>query len=476
MLKTKLFFGASLACILAVAASANAFAESKEYVISINNTLEGASLSDHSFTFELQDPTNDNAVLQTKVSSDALVNFDPIILDDQDDASYFYRVVIKDTGEAGMTYDKQDAYVRIAPKSNLIAYQKDNNYQYDPNEWTYHPYHATDEELQGEAYADFNTKTRSLTFFRAEPGAYSAEKCEASNDCVFNGYVYDSYLADDAPEVHFYYSGFEKPSNFSILDLRIRRLATSLVFKDAIRPEGDMRGWFAEYTELKTADIKKLDTSRATSFQSFFYNCPKIENVDISTISFESFNRSGGSLLSIFRGTNVDQIDFRFFADPNDENGGLLNLGQRNLLDAFGLANTRYLNTSNYDTDDSSAVFSLTKCLEKIVVGEKYGFYNSGMFNQEKWLKVETGEVKPLRSMIRGTRPYHPEGAGTYIYPNCGTDPVTFANSYKKPSVSPDDAKNPDTYDSLGAAILIAAISIITSTFVVLNKTKKAKR
>ena len=468
------FAAVLLATAATVAISQYSFATDKQFTIQLNNAVEGAELSDHSFTFELQDPTNHNTVLQTKTSSEPVVSFDPITLDDQDDTSHFYRIVMKNTGEAGMTYDKQDAYVRIQPKINLVAYQKDNTYHYDHDQWIYHPFHATDEELQGEAYAKYNTKTHVLTFFRAPEGEYTAEKCAVSGDCFVNSDIYDRHIADDAPEYTFYYTGFEKPANFEVLAWRLRSLATELVFEDAVRPEGEMRDWFKNYANLEKADISKLDTSRVTSFWFFFYECPKIDNIDISTLSFDSFDRENGMLRSFFRGTNVDEIDFRNFADPNVDDG-LLNFGYRKLEDAFGLSKTRYLNTSNFDVDDSSAAFIWMNCLEKLVVGPRYSFYNSSIFYSNSntvssdFLKIETGEVDRLFNSVRGEDKYHPEAAGTYIRPICGTDPITFVSTYVKPTKK-DQPANPATGDMLTALAAILAASGLCAAFVLRAK------
>lgn len=448
-MKWKIFSLALMLGVFLIFGADNTFAADKQFTIQLNNSIEGAELSDHSFIFELQDPTNNNAILQTKTSSESLVSFDPITLDDQDDTSHFYRIVMKDTGEAGITYDKQAAYVRIVPKTDLLAYQKDNTYKYVNDGSGPHPYHATDEELRGQAYAEWDKGTKTLTFFRDEEGKYT-----------------NAQVVDDKE----YFTGFEKATdNNSVLsrtwdsDSRdsIKSLCEKVVFRDAIRPEGKMEDWFTYYTKLETADISKLDTSKASSLSRLFAFDTQLQNIDVTKMDFSLLASSIGTnnsvLDSVLAGVpGVKEFDFNNYARISNRTNRFM----PTMLSNSGL---RYLNTTSLDHEGSSAEFSNLNCIEKIVVGPDYSFYRSNVdgASRVEWLKIETGEINSFSRLMLtapGGLPYNPNSAGTYIRPTCRRDPITFESKYVKPA-SGTDTKNPNTADLAMTILAILAAS-----------------
>ena len=443
----RIFLLAFVLSMFLIISANDASAADKQFTIRANNTLSGANLSDHNFIFELQDPTNNNAVLQTKTSNESLISFDPITLDDQDATSHFYRIVIKDTGETGITYDKQAAYVRIVPKDNLLAYQKDNTYKYVNDGSGPHPYHATDEELQGQAYVEWNPETKTLTFFRDEEGKYA------------HGQIVDG---------KYYYTGFEAPND----RLRARRInptwdenyeiknnATEIVFRDAIRPEGELYDWFYQYRQLEKADILRFDSSRATSFIGFFGWCSKLKDIDVTYLDFSAAVAAAGINNAIFTnafgGTLIEEFDFNNYEK--------MDFGtNRPMASMFDSSALRYLNTESLVHEGSSAEFARLYCLEKAVVGPDYSFYRSNVDGASKaeWLKVETGEIgrfTDLMSTAPGGVSYNPDSAGTYVRPICRLDHITFENKYAKPTTD-GGAKNPNTAD-ISIAVLAGLIA-----------------
>ena len=461
MLKTKsLIYSACFATLATCLFAVNASAANKDYIVRVNNNVTGDDASSLQMTYELQNI--DGTVVSSKTSSDREIAFDPITLDDADTTSYFYKIVQKDASNQGASHDSKVVYVRIKPSDDILAYQDDTTYKTLNDGSGPHPYHATDAELQGQAYAVYDSETKTLTFFRDEENKYTDQQVDGTKT-YFAGFElanrdhYDSY-------------GAVEPSWGYSVSSRVADNATKVVFQDAIRPEGAMLDWFSNFVNLEeVVNFNKLDTSRATSMNRFFYNVKKVE-VDIRTLDFSRMAEIvNTTTIQAWNGfmerANITEFDSRNFAkiEAADNN--------RPIAAMFLVNNLRYLNTTNIYSHGSSAEFGSNTCLERLVVGTGFSFYRSMIDNtpssHKEWLKIETGQIDTATRMIRYDGDTYngdpnPKAAGNYVRPTCNTTTPTFSSVYKKPKEDKkkDDIKNPETGDGYLMAANLAVVSM----------------
>ncbi len=493
----------AVATLCGLFGASDSFAATKQFTVQTNYELSSSESVD--LTFELQNI--DGSVVSSKTSGPGLISFDPIELDDADNTSHYYKIVQKNTGIPGVSYDNKIVYVRIVASRDILAYQDDATYKYVNDGTGPHPYHATEEELQGQAYAVYDSKTKTLTFFRDEEGKYTdgyAERIMDGDETQYKQYFTGFELANkDHPDGYGAarpswsygcqkYVQFDNPYYFH--ECTVAEDTEKIIFKDAIRPEGAMLEWFHIFKNVTSADIAKLDTSRATSMAYFFDQAPKLTDIDLTHLDFRNisetfangetsapwrdFFASSSSAVPEFDFTNYDLADMII---PS----GRPAMGSSTLLDA-GL---RYLNTTNLSSESGSAEFNNNPCLERLVVGEKFSFYRSNIdaeidpsghktYSEKSWLKIETGEIGSAMSIIsydHGTYVGDPNplAAGNYVRPTCNVTPATFTANYTKPAIVPDEEEakeeivNPATNDDLLKHILVGlgAAAILALAF-----------
>jgi len=431
----------------------NSFAATRDYIIQTNYEINSADTVE--LTFELQNI--DGTVVSSKTSGPGLISFDPISVDDADTAPHFYKIVQKNDGKAGVVYDSKNVYARIIPSENRIAYQDDTTYKYVNDGSGPHPYNATDEELQGQAYAVYDSETKIMTFFRDEENKYTDGQVDGNKT-----YFTDFELANLGHADHFRAVIPSWQYAYAIRDA-----AEKIVFRDAIRPEGAMSNWFSGFSNVTEADIDKLDTSHATSLYYFFNNATKLKDIDITHLDFskivETTQNSDIHTLSTFlNGTSVEEFDSRNYVP--------IDAPTKRPTDAMlSQSAIRYLNTENFNIMSGSAEFAAAKCLERVVTGAGFTFLRTNLdLYDAQWLKIEDGRIGSFSSFMRddgqgGTSSYgdtNPYAAGNYVRPTCNVTPATFTIKYTKPA-QPDESgiKNPETNDDL-TALNIAVISV----------------
>jgi surface protein len=404
--------------VFALIGTSNNYASATDYTIQIKNSLTGDELSNHEFEFELRDAVT-NELIQTKTSSEETITFDPIDGNFSRASIDFYKIIEKDLGENGMTYDNQIAYVGLHVNGK-IAYQKDNTYKYLSKDGKPHPYHATDEELQGEAYAVHDHEKKTLTFFRDEAGKYT-------NNQTIDGKTYYANFELNPQSADFKYAD----------DYNGLKFVEELIFKDSIRPEGEIDRWFYGYENMKRADISKFDTSRVTSFNGAFYQARNLTDIDITKLDFSNLGTRGTPLAYLFQASRIEEFDSRNY-DLSKLSGRYATSGIFQL--STGL---RYINLENWTTLSSSQEFGNCSCIEKLVIGNTEYAPTSTSFHygvDPMMLRVEDGRL--IDTSYRGFDNLIYNGqsiSGTYIRPTCNITPVTFENSYKKPeTIRPD--------------------------------------
>ena len=129
-------------------------AEAADGVIELDKNLVGEEISNYRFKFILKDL--DGNIIQTKENAGSKISFDPIKYTDSDiGETYYYTVVEENDSQKGIEYD--DAVIYISVK---VGEDKTNVYYASPNWYkekkTAQPFHATSEDLEGEAYAVYD--------------------------------------------------------------------------------------------------------------------------------------------------------------------------------------------------------------------------------------------------------------------------------------------------------------------------------
>lgn len=233
-------------------------AEVADGLIELTKNLTGDEIENHKFKFILKDLEGN--IIQEKENIGNKIIFEPIKYTDSDIGKTFYYIATeKNETQPGIEYDESSIYISVK-----VGEEKTNTYYVNPNWYSQkkepsQPFHASEEDLQGEAYAVFDPNTKTLTFFREEENIYEDGE-------VKDGKIYYANIEAEHYGADWVYKNVEK-----------------IVFKDAIKPK-EITSWFKYMHELKEIDMKKLDTSLVTSLRDLFYDCPNLRQVDISTM------------------------------------------------------------------------------------------------------------------------------------------------------------------------------------------------
>ncbi len=98
------------------------------------------------------------------------------------------------------------------------------------------------------------------------------------------------------------------------------RIESVAVIDDNIQPT-KTRSWFADFTDCKTFDLAKLDTSKVTEMGYMFKNCTAIQHLDLSsfdTSGLKDYDMEGACLLEMFRKcSNLETLDISSFNTGN---------------------------------------------------------------------------------------------------------------------------------------------------------------
>lgn len=372
-------------------------------VIEIHKNLEGSSIDNYHFTFVLKDLEGN--VLQKKENNGDKIVFDAIKYTDDDIGKvYYYTVTEENDSQAGIGYDDSTIYVGVSvlEDSTKVSFVNPNNYQKkEPN-----PFHASSEDLVGDAYAVYDVNTQVLTFFRGESGLYTNEQ-----------------VVDDKV----YFAGFENGGygRWVYHNLSYQKIK-KIVFQDAVKPTS-IRGWFENMPLLEEVDMRKLDTSLVTSLYGFFHDCPNLRHLDISTMDVSHVT----DFSCAFKESGIEELDFTLWDLEHLK-------GTRPLMEFVNsMPNLKYLDISNFEYIDSSAEFANLPCLEYVHLGNKYKFERALLDGSSRvpFLKLDdlqlysTNDLKIPYSVEEGTI------GGYYVRATC-TSNVSFSNTYRKPDVA----------------------------------------
>ena len=427
----------------------NVGAESKYYEkkvdLKVKQELNNYPIKAGLFNYKLMD-LEGNVIKTTTNDENGNVIFKDLMVttEDVDDKTVrFYKIVQDPINDKNYTIDKNIIYVTIKTKyttdglRTIVAYYKDDGDDSPERYGTTYKrkvFHATEEELQGQAYAVLDKNTGVLTFFRDEPNKYT-NKQEINNKI--------------------YYTGFEEKEEFDVWSYN--NSIKEIVFKDAIKPKG-IEHWFNNLNNLEKADISKLDTSEITSLDYFFSYCKKLKELDISTMDV----RNVTSMFKSLKMLDVEYIDLTAW----ELNQNLTSFQMSEMISY--MPRLKYLNISNLGDWSSSAEFYRFPCVEKLVIGDNYTFYRTNIDREgpDMWYNPEKGKVYDGETIRENLWQHKESMAGYYIRPTC-TFSEKFVNEYRKPI-----DKNPETKGTI-IAIMTTIISLLLITGCIVIKKKK---
>ena len=431
------------------------------HIVKNKENIRDEDLSKFKFHYKILD-LDDTVLAETTNDDDGNVIFHCFDVKSSDIGQYkLYKIVMEENEDSPFTSDPYIIYFSLRPKYTnelfdpIIAFYKDDG---DDSPERYNTtykgkvFHATEEELEGQAYAVIDKDTGIMTFFRDEPNKYTNKQ---------------------AMENKIYYTGFEEYSQNSswrdgwFLQSEIINTVKKVVFQDAIKPKS-VYAWFEKFINLEEVDISKLDTSLITNMNWFFYECKKLKNIDISTMDVSNvryFNY-------MFTYTQIEYFDLSVWDLSDDYPNGIFS-------EAFSRnSNLKYINMSNFGDWAGSNDFFLIPCLEKIVVNGDYGFQSTSLDNNESYLSWYSPTKNKMYKSTNFNRGHYSDYAGDmtgyYIRPMC-TSEASFVSTYN-PSEEPSiEIPVPDTAMNKTEGLIIGGFFVIIVGFAVVSFVTKKR-
>ena len=482
-------------------------AEDFEYTIKSKVTLEGKELEGNDFTFDLYDI--DGNLIQTKKNDkDGNITFDPISFTAEDaterhtDAStggnysderknkyFFYIIKQRNEQQEQITYDEETAYVGVyiyEDGDSRIDYLKDierikeETTKYEVKEGS-QVYHATEEELAGQAYAVFDSDTKILTFFRDEEGKYTDQQEIGTKKYYTNfetGALYTPWANDDIVKIVFenpikpknissssggtawfsWKSNLEEIENINLLDTSETTSFNYLFTSDK---------------KLTSLDLSTWDTSKVTDMDRMFYDCYELEEIFID--NFDTSNVTTAQLMfgSTYKLKSINQKVFNF---PKLNNSDLMFMNSKTIqgLDtstwniqnsggtaeiAYYMQSLVYLNVSTLPGLWSEAIGSNPQIAILDLAGEYSVVYSNIGLNGAYWYNLKTHTLYTKNDLDQHLVRDKDLEPATYVSPRNNPEPSLFRNLYTEPPKEPEK-ENPETGNyGLYALLILATIS-----------------
>jgi len=441
--------------------------ETQTVTIQAMKTLAwGGDVTEGEFSFTLTPTSYQGETLRTTNDENGNITFNVTFTDDdvkwEDDTKQtgylIYKINEVQGTDSTIRYDNNECYAVVKVErtetddpveGTIVTYEKSVTYakpsyvEYEyEEEFASSVFHATEEELAGQAYAVFNPNDNSLIFFRDEEGKYTDRQ-----EIEENGIRY------------IYYTGFEDESSSSYLDKRYQ--IETVIFRDAIKPTKisfsdfsnctlfdlekldtslmtDMYRMFQYNLNLETINISTFDTSNVTTMGNMFEGCKKLKNVVLG-----DFDTSNVTITRyMFHDTKIKQINMSAFETENFVDASSM-FGQTDMQNAdmstwatndhydtssiFVNFNGEYVDLTNFTTTHSADV-SIRDSVKVMKVNfrqdhtySRMGFFFNDMIN------IENGQY-----VRRYNTNYNNISPGTYVTMN--DDDATFTN-YKRGSI-----------------------------------------
>ena len=501
-------------------------AEAFEYQIVVDVQVEDKEIEKDEFAFNLIDAEG-NVVQTKKNSADGKVYFDPISFEATDattsggdieygyskENDYGYRFYIVQQvieNENDYVYDKEEAYIGVycfEDGTSEINYLKDIDTAI--SEWTYKAnrdeskiFHATEDDLQGQAYAVYDYDTEVLTFFRDEPGKY-VDNVRVGSKRYFTGfedgttnekwhYIYDNYrISENVKKIVFedairptnnarvtfgagngwfnnMYS-LEEVENFNLFDTSLLTEFDYMFYKDKKLKKLDLSAWdtsnvtdmsnmFTECYELKELNIDNFDTKNATTVNGMF-SYSGVETIDPSIFDFSKI-RNVESLFDHAEG--IMGLDFSSWnLTRYIQNGSLIHLS----------SSIRFVDVSQFETIGSEAIGENGR-LSIVRLGGKNNWIYSNIGPYDSyWYDTQSKTLYNFTSLTDYISTLDDSETLTLVRPDGNTVPSLFTNKFIKPKEETSDFVNPETGDKLMIIFVVMVMSIVILNCIRYSKT-----
>lgn len=143
------------------------------------------------------------------------------------------------------------------------------------------PFHATDAQLKGNAYAVLDKESGKFAFFRAQAGNYVdpyGNKFNGDRLSSSNG----RYVDEDKKLIYYYVNEYiDSYNGAKPAWLSDREIIQTVWMYGAIKPRS-CYDWFTGCKALTQADLSLLDTSRCSKLVGMFSSCESLKTVNVS--------------------------------------------------------------------------------------------------------------------------------------------------------------------------------------------------
>ena len=176
------------------------------------------------------------------------------------------------------------------------------------------PYHASEADLQGQAYVMVDRGTGEMVIFRSDE--------DNPVDPDGNAFAIDHGIYGENAELNRRYYKFNESRphgetvhywDWSHSSQDDADLIKSVRMVDPVQPT-NLNGFFRSCRYLETVDLSLMDTSKTTTFGWMFTDCSSLQKLDLSTFDTSSLK----SAVDMFRGcTALTEVDVSSFDTSN---------------------------------------------------------------------------------------------------------------------------------------------------------------
>lgn len=215
------------------------------------------------------------------------------------------------------------------------------------------PYHATDTELQGSAYAVFNPTTGELDFVRSTEKHTNGESgtVMSISSGAYTGTIYADFENVSFLDSYHYFPWWNVGSQVE-----------SVRFVDAVRPRITYK-WFEDLKNCKTMDLARFDTSHVTDMCAMFSECYDLTQLDLSGFDTSKVTYMNAMFSSCESLTSLDLSSF----DTSQVTNMYIMFQDCSSLTSLDLSSFDTSRVTNMDQ-----MFNVCKSLDKLTVGDKF--------------------------------------------------------------------------------------------------------
>ncbi|MBR6524667.1 MAG: BspA family leucine-rich repeat surface protein, partial [Clostridia bacterium] len=247
-------------------------------------------------------------------------------------------------------------------------------------------YHATEEELKGQAYAALNIDADSktygkLVFFRSESPIFTdpfGNIFDASALSKANSYV----QSEENKTIYYFVDEHGNPVYNNVWawpwERNMSKVTEIDISQDAIRPVTG-REFFYGALNAKSMNLSKLDTSHMTSMESMFERCGSLTSLDVS--SFDTSNVTNMSRM--FAGYNGGNSSLNVFMQITALDLSSFNTSKVTTMQGMFAQNVKLtsLGISSFDTSSVTNMAGMFADCSAMTTVDVSGFDTSSVTN-----------------------------------------------------------------------------------------------